>query len=68
MQKELNKDQVQYYSDPQKALMQQHDRSDINERTAKIDAKKKELDALNQKLSDMEDELRRAGGDPGWAR
>jgi len=48
--------------------MQQHDRSDINERTAKIDAKKKELDALNQKLSDMEDELRRAGGDPGWAR
>lgn len=68
LQKELNKDQVQYYSDPQKALMQQHDRSDINERTAKIDAKKKELDALNQKLSDMEDELRRAGGDPGWAR
>ncbi|HKE06961.1 MAG TPA: hypothetical protein VKB48_03975 [Candidatus Acidoferrum sp.] len=68
LQKELNKDQVQYYSDPQKAMMQQHDRSDINERTAKIDAKKKELDALNQKLSDMEDELRRAGGDPGWAR
>ena len=68
LQKELNKDQVQYYSDPQKALMQQHDRSDINERTAKIDAKKKELDALNQKLSDLEDELRQAGGDPGWAR
>ena len=68
LQKELNKDQVQYYPDPQKALMQQHDRSDINERTAKIDAKKKELDALNQKLSDLEDELRRAGGDPGWAR
>jgi len=68
LQKELNKDQVQYYSDPQKALLQQHDRSDINERTAKIDAKKKELDALNQKLSDMEDELRKSGGDPGWAR
>lgn len=68
LQRELNKDQVQYYTDPQKALMQQHDRSDINERTTKIDAKKKELDALNQKLSDMEDELRRAGGDPGWAR
>lgn len=68
LQKELNKDQVQYYSDPQKALMQQHDRSDINEKTAKVDAKKKELDSLNQKLSDMEDELRRSGGDPGWAR
>ncbi len=68
LQRELNKNQVQYYSDPQKALMEQHDRSDINEKTAKIDAKKKELDALNQKLSDLEDELRKAGGDPGWAR
>lgn len=68
LQKELNKDQVQYYTDPQKALMQQHDRSDINEKTSKVDVKKKELDALNQKLSDMEDELRRSGGDPGWAR
>lgn len=68
LQKELNKNQVQYYNDPQKALMQQHDRSDINEKTTKIDEKKKELDALNQKLGDMEDELRKSGGDPGWAR
>jgi len=68
LQKELNKDQVQYYTDPQKALLQQHDRSDINEKTAKVDAKKKELDALHQKLSDMEDELRKSGGDPGWVR
>ncbi len=68
MQRELEKDQVQYYSDPQKALTQQHDRSDINEKTDKIDAKKKEIDALKQQLSDMEDEMRKAGGDPGWAR
>lgn len=68
LQRELNKDQVQYYSDPQKALMQQHDRSDVNEKTAKIDAKKKELDSLKQQLSDLEDDLRKAGGDPGWAR
>jgi len=68
LQRELDKNQVQYYSDPQKALMQQHDRSDINEATAKIDAKKKEIDALKQELSDLEDELRKSGGDPGWAR
>jgi len=68
LQRELSKDQVQYYNDPQKALMQQHDRSDINDRSSKVDSKKKELDALNQKLSDMEDELRQSGGDPGWAR
>ena len=68
LQRELDKNQVQYYSDPQKALMQQHDRSDINGNTAKIDAKKKEIDSLNQQLADLEDELRKAGGNPGWAR
>ncbi len=68
LQRELNKSQVQYYPDPQKALMQQNDRSEINDTQAKIDAKKKEVDSLRQQLSDMEDELRKAGGDPGWAR
>ncbi len=68
LQRELDKNQVQYYSDPQKALMQQHDRSDINGGQAKIDAKKKEIDSLNQQLADLEDELRKAGGNPGWAR
>jgi len=68
LQRELNKSQVQYYPDPQKAMQQQYDRSDINEKTAKIDAKKKEIDALKQQLSDMEDDLRKSGGDPGWAR
>lgn len=68
LQRELDKNQVQYYSDPQKALMQQHDRSDINEGTAKIDAKKKEIESLKQQLGDLEDQLRKAGGDPGWAR
>jgi len=68
LQRELEKAQVQYYPDPQKALMQQNSRSDINDKTAKIDAKKKEIDDLKQQLSDMEDDLRKAGGDPGWAR
>ncbi len=68
LQRELNKDQVQYYPDPQKALMQQHDRSDINDKTAKIDAKKQQIEALKKQQSDMEDQLRKSGGDPGWAR
>ena len=68
LQRELDKDQVQYYSDPQKAMTQQHDRSDVNDHLAKIDAKKKEIESLNQQLSDLEDELRKSGGDPGWAR
>ena len=68
LQRELQKDQVQYYGDPQKALMQSYNRSDIGEKTAKIDAKKKEVDDLKQRISDMEDQLRKSGGDPGWAR
>ena len=68
LQQELNNTQVQYYSDPQKAMQQQYDRSDINEKTAKIDKKKQEIADTKQQLSDLEDELRKSGGDPGWAR
>jgi chromosome segregation ATPase len=68
LQRELDKNEVQYYPDPQKAMMQQYNRSDINDKRAKIDAKQKEIDALKQQISDMEDDLRKAGGDPGWAR
>lgn len=68
LQRELDKAQVQYYPDPQKALMEQNGRKEINEKTAKIDGKKKQIDQLKQNLSDLEDELRKAGGDPGWAR
>jgi hypothetical protein len=68
LQREQEKNQVQYYNDPQKALVQQYDRSDINDTNAKIDAKKKDVEKIRQQISDMEDELRKAGGDPGWAR
>ncbi len=66
--RELEKAQVEYYPDPQKAMTQQNTRADINAITAKIDAKKKELDQLGQGLDDLEDQLRKSGGDPGWAR
>lgn len=67
LQRETNKAQVQYYSDPQKALAEQYTRKDINDRDAKIAAKKKEVDQLKQRISDMEEALRKSGGDPGWA-
>jgi predicted RNase H-like nuclease (RuvC/YqgF family) len=68
LQRELNKDQVQYYPDPQKALAQQYSRSDINEKTAKVEAKKSEVESLKQQVADLEDAVRKAGGDPGWVR
>jgi len=67
LQRESDKTQVQYYSDPQKALFEQNDRKLVNENLAKIDAKKQEIDQLKQSLSDLEEQLRKAGGDPGWA-
>ena len=66
--RELEKAQLEYYPDPQKAMTQQNTRGDINAKQAKIDAKKKELAQLRQGLSDMEDQLRKSGGDSGWAR
>jgi len=68
LQREMQKSSMQYYADPQKAMKEQNNRGDINEKTAKIDAKKKELDALRQQLDDMETQLRKSGGDPGWAQ
>ena len=68
LQRELEKSSVQYYADPTKAMKEQNSRSEVNDKTAKIDAKKKELAQLRQQLDDMEADLRKAGGDPGWAR
>lgn len=48
--------------------MQSVDRSDIVKKQKAIDDKKKQIDADQQAISALEDQLRQAGGDPGWAR
>ena len=68
LQRESNQLQLQYYPDPTKALMQSVDRSDIIKKQKAIDDKKKDIDADQQAISTLEDDLRKAGGDPGWAR
>jgi hypothetical protein len=68
LQRELGVLDVQYYNDPVKGMQQGYSRSDINEKTDKIEAKKKTIEADNQAIADAEEELQRAGGDPGWAR
>jgi hypothetical protein len=68
LERELDKSNVQYYSDPTKALNEQFSRKDINDKTAKIDQKKQDIANLKQQLSDMEDELRKSGGNIGWSR
>ncbi len=68
MQRELGVLDVQNYSDPVKAMQQGLTRSDINDKTAKIEAKKVQIDADHKAISDAEDDLRKAGGDTGWSR
>src|ERR1700693_1994211 len=73
MQRELNLQRQQYYSDPNVAMREQYtypagSGGDINDTVKKIDDKKKELDALKQQLSELEDDLRRAGAPSSWAR
>jgi hypothetical protein len=68
MQRELGVLDVQYYNNPVKAMQQELTRSDINKKTSDIDAKKAMIEADKQAISDAEDDLRKAGGDSGWAR
>ncbi|MGB8543447.1 MAG: hypothetical protein WCD49_17590 [Candidatus Acidiferrales bacterium] len=68
MQRELGVLDVQYYNNPVKTLQQELTRSDINKKTSDIDAKKAQIEADTQAISDAEDDLRKSGGDPGWAR
>jgi DNA repair exonuclease SbcCD ATPase subunit len=68
LQRELDRSQMQYYSDPTKAMNEQNNRAEINDKTAKITAKKAEIEQLKKTIDDLEDQLRKSGGDPGWAR
>jgi|SRR5271168_396526 len=68
MQRELGVLNVQQYNDPMQAMQQGYTRGDINGKTADIDAKKKQVEADQQAIDDAEEELRKSGGDPGWAQ
>jgi hypothetical protein len=73
MQRELSQEMVQYYGgDPQKAYQDQQSGTPFGQKydqtKAAITAKQKQVDADQQAISDAEDALRKAGGDPGWER
>jgi hypothetical protein len=68
LQRELGKLDVQYYSDPVKGMQQSISRADVNDKRAKIDQRTKDVAADQTAISDLEDQLRRAGGDVGWSR
>lgn len=68
LQRERNLAQVQYYSDPNVALREQHSQADLKKRQQQIDLSQKQVEADQKKLNDLNDELRRQGLPPGWAR
>jgi len=68
MQRELGELNLQYYPDPTEAMKQSVSRSDIDKKQKAIDDKQKQLAADEQALSNLEDELHKAGGDAAWAR
>ena len=73
LQRESGVSMLQYYGgDPQKAAQDQNSQQPMgaayDKKVSDIDAKKKQVEADQQAISDAEDDLRKAGGDPGWAR
>lgn len=73
MQREAGQQMMQYYGgDPQKAAQDQASGKPLGEQYDKtksaIADKQKQVQADQQAISDAQDELRQAGGDPGWAR
>ena len=66
LQREFNLKQQQFYSDPNVALREQNSRKDLDDTQAQIDAKKADVEKDQQAISDLQDALRKSGGDPGW--
>jgi hypothetical protein len=68
LQREYNLKQQQYYSDPNTAMKEQYNRQDLTDTKSKIDEKTAAIAKDKQDISDLEDALRQAGGEAGWAR
>jgi len=67
LQREYNLKQQQYYSDPNTAMKEQFNRQDLTDTKTKIDDKTAAVAQDKQAISDLEDSLRQAGGEPGWS-
>jgi hypothetical protein len=68
LQREYNLKLEQYYTDPNVAMREQNSSKDLHDSLDKINAKKMDVQADTDAISALEDDLRKAGGDPGWAR
>jgi len=73
LQREYNLARIQYSQDPNIAMREQYSNNtaggrELQDLMNRINEKKAQVDKLKQELSGLEDDLRKAGGQPGWAR
>jgi len=68
LQQELGIAWVQYYPDPAKTMKEGYTFREVNQLRARIAEQKAKVASLQQDISDLEDDLRHAGGPPGWSR
>jgi chromosome segregation ATPase len=73
LQREYNLARTQYYQDPNQAVREQYSNNpagggELQNLQNRMDEKRAEIDKFTQQLSALEDELRKSGGEPGWAR
>jgi len=71
LEQKLSQNQIQYYPDPNKGLLQESGPtalSDIHKLQDQIDAKKAQIAADQDAIDDLREQLRREGGDAGWLR
>jgi len=73
MQREYNLARTQYYQDPNAAMREQYSNNtaggrELQDLLNRINNKKTDIDRLKQKLSELEDDLRKSGAPAGWAR
>jgi hypothetical protein len=71
LEQKLGQNQMQYYPDPNKGLLQESGptaMSDIHKLQDQIDKKKAEIAADQEAIDDLREQLRREGGDAGWLR
>ena len=73
LQREFNLARTQYYQDPNQAMRDQYSNTtaggrELQQLQQRINDKQAQILRLQQELSGLEDQLRREGGNPGWAR
>lgn len=73
LQREFNLARTQYYQDPNQAVREQYSANpaggrELQDLQNRMQEKQQELDQAREGLSTLQDDLRRAGGQPAWGR